>query len=449
MKKLLLLTFLFGALANTIYACDLPVCDIPGTIARLEKVPLDERSNFLRDLYNKYRLSAKPEALQNLHDFSIQSGKLQKHVGDPENVVAWSIYIRETSIYGLLKHAPFNLELMKSLYDESFKIPELNIERQMRIRFDSYQRWRAQINSIMDTDLVYSLYAFLDFAKQQSEEFQDDDYLIREANSVLEIAGRRLSYLYPNYEGVYDIKATCSPTPADCGNVDLKEDKLVFMHSTYDIGIYSALYSQTYKTLSYMFNRTAIESFGTKLYSLSDIANPLGRPSEIYANLTRDQKVKGYVISSRFSGTLHFEGKIIYSPIAFYVDEGTKGKNPIVPGKYKGKMGDKEVSMIIRVKKGKSLMATLWVDEPSGFLIDFSNGEFIEHRGIVNLVGMTPQKAEPYKINLAYRENPETNEYRWIGGFFTTSGKFESLELKKVSEIDIPTEQVVINKDLL
>ena len=299
----------------------------------------------------------------------------------------------------------------------------------------------------METQLVFGLYSFISYANQLSEENKDEDYILREAVTTLDLLGKRLSYLYPSYEGVFDIKTFCVPDAKQCGQGDLGADRLTFLNSITDLGIFSGLFNNRNGEQHFMFYRTVIESFGTRLYTVSEILSTSGRPSELYVKLDDKQNIKGYVVSSRYPGTLRFEGTPLYSPIKFYVDEGVEQAKPIITGKFEGLMGDKKASIIIRQKKNKALIASMQVGNLSnGMTFDFTNGEFIEHRGIINLVGFPGQKVEPSKINIAYRKNAN-GEYRWTGGYFSISGKYTKIEFKRSAEIDQPNPDE--RKDLL
>ena len=418
--------------------CKVPVCDIDGTIQVLSKGTVDARSNYLGDLYNKVRSSSNVDVLHNIHDFAKKSSDLQKNLHDPDNVLAWSVFLREYSITGLLKNAPFVLEEMKGLYQETFEIPDLSIDRQIQIRFNNYQRWKAQINTIMDTKIIYSLYSYISFAQGLSDTNKDEDYVLREAVGVLDLLGKRLSYLYPNYEGIFEVKTYCTPAPKACAVPDLAVNRVVLMNSLTDLGIFSALYNVEQSLQSYLFYRSVIESFGTRIYSVTEALATTGRPSEVYFQLADNQNFKGYVVSSRYSGSLHFEGNVVYSPVKFYVDEGIADQKPKITGKFQGVFGDKKATMIIRQKKNKALMATMLTGEDTtGLLLDFTNGEYVEHRGLINLVGFPTGKVEPYKINMAYRKDAN-GKYRWVGGYFSLSGKFEKIEFTRAAEIDQP-----------
>jgi hypothetical protein len=438
--NLILLGFVFFLITFTqAFSCDVPVCDIAGTIATLEKSSVESRATFLGDLYQKTKSLNNVLTLRNLHEFSKLSYELQKKLQDPDNIVAWSVFLRENSIYGLLKFAPFDVEDMKSLYQETFEFADLTIDRQLRIRFDVFERWKAQIGTIMDTKVVYNLYDFISFAQRESENAKDEEYVLREAVFVLDLLGKRLSYLYPSYEGVFEIKTSCVPDPDSCGSVDLSADRLTMLNSITDLGIFGAIYNSHNSALSYMFYRSVIESFGTRIYTLSEILATTGRPSELYVQLLNDkQDIAGYVVSPRYTGSLHYEGKIIYSPLKFYGDEGLENEKPVITGKFEGLFGDKKAVIIIRQKKNKALMASMVAGcVGDGLSFDFTTGEYVSHRGIINLVGFPLQKTEPYKLNLAYRKDAN-GIYRWSGGFFTITGKFEKVEFVRSADIDQP-----------
>lgn len=447
-NHLLVLFFSLFFIANTAFsACDVPICDIPKTIAELKEGTVESRANFLGDLFQKVKSLTNISGLQNIHKFSKLSYDLQKELKDPENILAWSLFLRELSIYNLLRLAPFELEEMKALYTESFEIPELSSDRQIHIRFDTLQRWRVQIGTIMDTKLIFNLYTFISFAQNKSETNKDEDYVLREIINILDILGKRLSYLYPSYEGVFEIKTRCFPDAPDCELSDLSSNRITLLNSITDLGIFSALFDSKDGTPSYMFYKSVIESFGTSIYTLSEVLTTTGRPSELYIQLNNTQDIKGYVLSSRYAGILRFEGKIIYSPIKFYTDEGSGNEKPIVTGKFEGKLGDQKATIIIRQKRNKTLMASMALgDQKDNINLNFTTGEFVEHRGIINLVGFPSQKLEPYKLNIAYRKSAD-GKYHWSGGFFSINGHFQKAEFIRSAEIDQPNPNDPLNVD--
>jgi hypothetical protein len=88
---------------STSAQCDLPVCNIPETIAELEKATPDERFKFIVNLRSKFRQSENLSHLENLRAFSKESKALSIRLKDEDWLILESDYLSNQSVIGLLK----------------------------------------------------------------------------------------------------------------------------------------------------------------------------------------------------------------------------------------------------------------------------------------------------------------------------------------------------------
>jgi hypothetical protein len=419
--------------------CQVPICDFNETLKRLEGMNLEERSNFLGALYNEYRGTSELAPLRNLREFGRLSYALSKRLNDPTAVLSWSVYLRESAIYGLLRSAPLDLAEDKSMIDEIATIPELSKDRQMRIRYDTLLRWRAEVPTILDLQLVYDLFDFVGYITKASQSAKDEDYVLREASTVVDFLGNRISYLNPAYEGVYEIRASCLPEAKACEGADMKADRLVLMNSISDLGIFTTLVNAPSSITSFLFNKTLLEDAGLQARANSEVLSVSGRPSRLLARFDRaTQNVRGQVLTSRYTGTLDFTGRILFSPVKYYMDEGAPSAPAPIPGQYEGRIGDKKVRLIVRQKDEKILIASAFTmingsSEP--MVWDFTIGEYVAHRGVLNLVGFGSTRMSPFKLVLAYRRGTDGKNH-WVGGYFSLLGKFEEASFDRTGEVD-------------
>lgn len=427
--------------------CGLPVCDINQTIADLQKGTVEQRAQFLGNLYQQYRGTSDVKALQNIHDFSIRSYDLQKQLKDPANVLDWSIFLRELAIDGLLRFVDFDKTLFIQLYTETTLIPEFNKDRQQRVRYNSLQRWQLVIPTILDLNYVYGLYDYLNAALTISKQQNDEDYIQRQIAYDIDALGKQLSYLYPLYEGVYNVQIQCSPSADKCSPGDLLIDKIVVMNSFSDMGIFIGAAAQKNNIQNFLFYKSELGNSGTSLHSQSDVLVMGIRPAESFLRIdSKTQEISGSFLTSQYSGSLRFTGKVAYSPLHFYVDEGP-GTDPYqVLGQFEGTIGNQKAKMIIRQRKDKTLFATCYVGEQDSLLkIDFSAGEFIQHRGIIELIGFGTAKLAPYKLLLAYRMDPTKKTYHWTGSYFSMNGTFSEAEFIRTGDVDTPPQTPTTN----
>jgi len=423
--------------SQTSFACQVPVCDIAATIEDLKTKTSDERSEFYSDLYKENLNSKDAAVLRNLRAFGAEAYKLSKEINDTKVIIKWAADVRQIG-QALLTYADFQKEEFISTYIESASIPELSRDSQQRVRFSALYRWKTEVLFMFDIKKIYDAAEYVQKASALSKEFNDEDYIIREAQMVLELLSTRISYLYPLYEGVFVIKTKCNHLVGQCSEKDLLADRLVVMNSFTDYDIYSSLaisseinfaaaigkYSQG---INFLFIKSLIKDNGTSLYSKSNILNVGERPAEIQASFAENQDVTGTAVTSQYVGALNYSGKVIFSPLKYYADEVPvlAGTQPTT-GEFVGTFGHQKMRLIIRQRVDATLMATAFIGVDSNSeitKIDFSMGQFVAHRQIINLTGVGVLQFTPYKITVAYRIGAD-GKIHWLGGFYATNGFF-------------------------
>ncbi|AZZ37915.1 hypothetical protein CIK05_14265 [Bdellovibrio sp. qaytius] len=442
--------------SHAMAACQVPVCDIPATIADLKTKTSDVRSAFYSDLYQN-NLSSKDQAvLRNLNAFGAQAYKLSKDLNDAKVTVKWAADVRQIG-QGLLTYASFNKAEFISTYSESASMPELTRDSQQRVRYAALFRWRTAIPVMFNVKEIYEVYDYVQKSSDFSISIGDEDYIVREASNVLELLSARISYLFPLYEGVYSIKTTCNQLVGQCSEKDLASDRLVVMDSLTDHLIVASLaisseisfnyaignYNDTNPShetdgINFLFYKSYVKNSGTELYSKSDVLYVGDRPAEIKFTVAQNQDVSGSAVTSRYVGALNYAGKVIFSPLKYYTDEVPlqAGEQPIT-GEFTGKFGSHNMRLIIRQKMDKALMASAFVDtEDNGNFekFDFSMGNFVTHRQLINLTGIGMINYTPYKIAMAYRFGAD-NKLHWFGGFYSVNGLYSEIALDYVGPV--------------
>ena len=442
--------------SHAMAACLVPVCDITATIADLKTKNSDQRSAFYADLYQNNLNSKDQAVLRNLNAFGVQAYKLSKDVNDPKVTVKWAADVRQIG-QGLLTHAPFQKTEFINTYVESASMPELTRDSQQRVRYAALFRWKTVIPVMFNVNEIYAVYDYVQKAADFSISIGDEDYLNREATSVLELLSARISYLFPLYEGVYAIKTTCNKLVGQCSAKDLAGDRLVVMDSLTDHLIVASLaisseisfdyaignYNDTNPShetdgINFLFYKSFVKNNGTELYSKSDVLYVGDRPAEIKFTVNQIQDVSGSAVTSRYVGALNYAGKVIFSPLKYYTDEVPlqAGEQSIV-GEFAGKFGTHNMRLIIRQKADKTLMASAFVDmndNDNYEKFDFSTGNFVTHRQLINLTGVGMINYTPYKIAMAYRFGAD-GKLHWFGGFYSVNGMYSEIMLDYVGPV--------------
>lgn len=435
--------------------CQVPVCDIPATIQSLKTKSAEDRQTFYSELYQAQVNSRDAAVLRNLHDFGSSAYALSQEMNDPKIVFQWVANIRQLG-QGLLTYADFRKEEFISTYNETASIPELSRDSQQRVRFSALYRWKIEVPLLLDIKTVYEVYDYITSAAALSKKLNDEDYIIREASTVLELLSARVSYLYPLYEGVFEIKANCVPVATDCEQKDTHSDRLVVMNSLTDLDVYTALSISKQTTFlssigeavdgnksnetNFLFVKSLLEKNATLLYSKSDILTSGTRPSEIKIAFAGNQDVVGSAVTSRNVGALNFSGSVIFSPLKYYVDEvpAESSLDHPITGEFLGQIGEYPVRLIIRQRVDKTLMATAFftLNKQTSEVkkIDFSMGSFTPHRQLINLTGAGSAFFTPYKMTVAYRKGSD-QKLHWYGGFYSVTGYFKDVTFDYVGPV--------------
>lgn len=442
---------------TTLADCHVPVCDIPSTIQDLKTKTSDERSAFYSDIYQTNLNSKNANVLRNLNAFGAEAYKLSKDLNDPKITVKWAADVRQLG-QNLLTYAEFQKIEFINTYLESASMPELTRDSQQRIRFAALNRWRTEVPLLFQVNTIYEVYEYIQRAANFSHEINDEDYLLREAQVILDLLSSRITYLHPSYDGVYSIKTTCNYLVGQCSDKDLSSDRLVVFDSLTDYQIYASLaissqidfahaiglYHSTDSShetegVNFLFYRSSVKNNGTELYSKSDILYVGDRPAEIKSTFSSSQNVSGSAVTSRYVGALNFTGNVIFSPLKYYTDRVpiVLSKDPI-EGEYAGKFGKNNMRLIIRQRVDKTYMASAFVgnNNNSEFEpVDFTMGNFVAHRQLINLTGVGRVRFTPYKIAMARRLG-EDNKTHWYGGFYSINGFYSEIVLDYIGPVN-------------
>lgn len=431
-------------------ACQVPVCDIVATINELKTKSIDERHQFYSDLYNNNINATDAAVLRNLNAFGVQAYKLSKDMNDPKGTITWAATVRQLG-QGLLTYASFQKTEFINTYTESAVMPELTRTGQQRVRYSALYRWRTEVAVMFNVNEVYAVYDYVQKAADYSRQINDEEYILREGQAVLELLSSRITYLFPLYEGVFAIATKCNLQVGQCTAKDVASDRLVVLNTLNDYELASSLaissqadflyaigqyhdddVSHETKGINFLFVNSTIKNNGTNLYSKSDVLYVGDRPAEIKVAFNNAQDLNGSAVTSRYVGALSFAGKVIFTPLKYYTDEVPlqAGEQPLT-GEFKGKFGNEPMRLIIRQRVDGTYMASAFVNEQA---IDFSMGQFVTHRQLMNLTGLGMRNFTPYKLTIAYRMGAD-KQMHWFGGFYSVNGFFAEVALDYVGPV--------------
>lgn len=423
---------LFGVLAE---ACDLPVCDIPGTIAKLESGTAGERFQFIGNLRTKYRRSEVPAELENLRAFALEARDLSTRLNDEDWLIRESVMLIDQAVIGLIK---FRKPPVAKHMIASFK--ELSTEGS---RFEAIKHWTEKVSQIEVTSELREIITFAEEAKNHSTAMQDADWIPREAERLMTLASTQLAILDPYHEGIFQITLSCpSINNSSCKQnyPDLATMTILEAGQRSGYGLVTSFIMPSPVEPAYLFGDSQFNGGNGRMYGFSKVSTPtFPRPAEFKLQLDRDSgAIRGVLIDSRSNGFVRFEGKPIRR-VKELIDQ-TSGSTVTVTqgdlvGTYETKIGHRTGRLVIKETGDLNLIAS-FLPQPQGDPLDFKTGTFVKSQGVLSLVAFGT-KMDFLKAILRFEKR---NGQVVATGFHFNSfdGSTEDWVLQRTGSITVP-----------
>lgn len=410
--------------------CTLPVCDIPATLEHLKGLNQDGRFNYMKDFRTKFRGEQNPENLRNLNMFAEDTKELFTSLNDEDWVIREAQYLKNVAITGLIKYDKVEIQ-----YDQSGKnnlmkyFDQINDEGSA---YDVLSHWAVNVDKLQDVNTVLGVTNFAEYAKKWAIKTNQEPYVAREADKIIVTGGANISRLFPAHEGTYQVKATCKPTPKDCGHM---AETLAYM-SIFDTlgnrGLVINLTDNEVHVPIFAYTTSLLTKAGTHLRGISTDATPSTRVSEINLDLDfKTGKITGVLQDIAYMGEIHIEATPIRRVTQFYSDGGPWRtiELPEVLGRYTGTMaGISNSELIVNRYSTGEIVALLNLGGTS--TLQFRAGAFNVANGVLVLTGIT-QNMGDRKLVLAYRRDSKNREY--LTGFMMNANpKTPEAEFYKV-----------------
>lgn len=410
---LMLFSFVTPAPATTqsvSSVCDLPVCDIPAAIQNLQQLNQGGRAQNLKDLRIKYRSATEPSIFVNLKEYSDLAKELFVELKEEDWVLREATYLQDLSRVALIKFSPISLTEMIGNFDGLVDVGGA---------YESMNFWALKIPKMEVVKDIMALISFAEHARNWAITTKQEDYFVREADKIISTGGLRLSLLYPQHEGVYDITVNCEPRPTDCGSFGLKMQRLMIFESLGGRGLLVSLSETQNNQIYYTYNNAVLTQNSTHVKGIVSEATPLTRVSEV--NLKIDAvtgAVSGTLKDIAFAGLMRINGRPIKRPLEYYRDEGPSRVLPVaqILGRYRGAIGSLKGDLVLAQYTGGEVVAVFEVTE--NYTFAFRAGAYNSTAGVLSLTNVGTNNLGDRKLVLALRKDAQGKEM--FTGFMMT-----------------------------
>lgn len=430
--KRIILALTIGLSVSTVQAddCTFPVCDIPAKLEELKALNQDGRFNYMKNFRTKYRGESNPENLRNLNMFAEDSKELFISLNDEDWVIREAQYLKNVAITGLIKYDKVEIQ-----YDQSGKnnlmkyFDQINDEASA---YDVLSHWSVNVDKLNEVNQVLGVTNFAEYAKKWAIKTNQEPYVAREADKIIVAGGTNISRLFPAHEGTYQVKATCKPTPKDCGPMLQAFAYMSIFDTLGNRGLVINLTDNEVHAPMYAYTTVLLTKAGTHLRGISTDATPNTRISEINLDLDfKTGKITGVLQDMGYPGEMHLEATPIRRVTQYYSDGGLWRTVELaeVLGRYKGTLANiPNCELIVNRYSTGEIVALL--DLGGSSTLQFRAGAFNTTNGVLVLTGITPNMGDR-KLVLAYRRDKKNREF--LTGFMMNANpKTPEAEFYKV-----------------
>jgi hypothetical protein len=391
-------------------ACSLPVCDIPAAIAALQTDTENQRYVTVNTIRLANKNAVDPAVLQNLMDFGKAAENLFVSIKEEDWLIREADTLYRFAVDGLAKYArPVSSANLIQLYGL------LNTEE---LRYDVLLYWTTQIQTSNSTNDIQQIMTFAKQAVVVSLADQDDDYVGRQAETVLTDGTDRYAQLHPFYEGVFKIDLKCS---ADSSVVPCPQDFVQGFHRLVILDSQDTAYGLRVSLVSDVsdasigFDHAVFDAGRSSITSSTQPYEEVGAARDI--ELTIDPatgKIQGSYEDTQYPGKFLFQGTAIA-----YVGQELNTPPPSVLdvnqilGSYRGRIGNTQGTLVVKMlaqdRLAASFIATETVNNGDGLIplikLDFQLGRWLPNQGLLMLVGVVSETQQQVKLALAFRAN--------------------------------------------
>lgn len=424
MKQLLLSVLVF---ANVSWAaaqdCKLPVCNMQSKIEEMATMNQDGRFSVVNEMKVKYKTETNPEVLTNLVEFSIQALALMVEKGDEAYVLREPEYMKNTAIQSLVKYDKINKDLM---------IKRFSQVTGEAAAFEILTHWAVEVEKLDDIAEVLQVTGFAEFAKQWAIDTKQEAYVVREADRILIVGGKRVSQLNPFHEGAYQVRLTCMSDLKDaCGVIPKSITHMSIFDSLTTQGLMVNLADAQLSAPMFIYTTSLLTNNGKHIRGISTDATPTTRVSEIDLDVDMlTGKVTGILIDAQY-GEMKIEGIPVRRMSEFYTDKGPSRVVQVVEilGRYKGTLAGTESELVVSRYSSGELNAVINFGGSS--TLNFRAGAYNTKRGVLQFAANGGAMGYR-KLVLALRTDKKGREV--LSGFMlTATPKTPAAEFTKVS----------------
>jgi len=431
MKKMLMGLALTITLTASVSAwaqsCDVPVCDIPASLAQLEKQNQSDKSQMLKNLRTQYRAETSEKILLNLKDFAKQSKSLFESAKEEDWVIREAQYLINQASVGLVKY---------SAPDRKTMIAHFSDISDEGSAYDALNYWAMNVDKLESYQEVLEVVAFAEFAKLWSVDTKQEAYVEREADKIIQSGGVHLSRLNPIHEGSYEISSTtCKPKASECGSMPEYINHLTIMETLGARGLMVSFFDRENILSIYSYTTAVLTKGGTHIHGEATEAMPWNRVSEVDLDVDPvTGNVKGTLKDVAYKGTLHFTAKPVRRISKYYTDQAPARVLSLneVLGRYVGVFGtsSSNAEIVISQYQNKDIVGTLDFKD-GGQVLPFKAGSWNSKHGVLTLASAGSSGMGDRKMVLALRKDKQGKEVMVGFMFNTTNSKLPAITIYK------------------
>lgn len=373
-------------------SCDVPVCSISDTMTQLRGMTGDQRGMFALNLKNQYKDSTDQKVLANLRESGLQMKALFQELGDEDWVQRAAADLVAGAVYNLAKLSHDGAELVsyyKELSNQTF-------------RFNLITHWQSQLKTIEDLELLQQLIIFADGARAHSIAINDEDWVPRQASTLMSELTIKLTQLDPVHEGLYSVEVHGNNKSIDA----LAFDRIAVLDSSSSKNLVVAFINSRLRVIVHTFSQAEIMGNTVK-----GISMPSGAPATRFSFELdrRTGMISGSVEST--NDTMDFTGTQLESTRTVFAGKAPhEVSQKDIIGTMIGEMGGVKGKLTIRSFQENVYSAT-FVSDTGSIVLNFQ-GKFFPKNAVLSLTSN-----EKVKLTMSLREAG------WSGfSFSTTTG---------------------------
>lgn len=403
-----------------VFACGVPVCDVPGQVEALKQMAFDERANYLLQLDESTRESKDPAIVKNILDFSTLALPV---VTELDKNSYWVIVMvsdmvnRSTLFLSTLSTTDLSHEFLFDWYKRfvTGSAPTY--------RFQVLSFWQTQLKNqtVSGIEDLRALLKFMNLVAEYTLTIGDEEYMFNIARSTATEAGLQMMRLRPAFEGVYSVTLTCDNEDKE---VCPKVDTFSILLGDDWRGIQAAFILKDEPRPIFEFTEVSLQDENTIVSTTGPLDDPFAPAGFTIQFDVEKQSFVGVLRTPRATKDISLSGKLIISPSKWFNTESPDSfpEFEAVEGKYLGKFiinnrrttfsrARENLDVVIK-RFGKNMFkATIRDSGNRDVLYDFSAGYYIKKVGALSFYGGNDDGT--FKLTLVHRLYK--GKKRWVG----------------------------------